>query len=287
MGRGPPARSLAAPALPRHRRSRLAAGPLLLRHGRACEWIRLEAGRSRRSAGTCSSALLPAATIPDLPPFQGGLAGLFGYGLCHTLERIPRPRIDEFRTPDLAVGVYDWVISFDHRQEQAWIVSYHADHGRAIRELLTRSPTLLTRSSGHPVNLALQHPLPGFPGVTSNFDRAGYVAAVRRAVEYVHAGDCFQVNLAQRLLAPLTRAAARTVRPPPRAQPGPVRRLLRPRRLRRSPAPRRSGSCSVDARGEVETRPIKGTRPRGRTPDEDAATAANCSPAPRTGPRTS
>src|SRR5581483_3784435 len=44
------------------------------------------------------------------------------------------------------------------------------------------------------------YPLPILPGVFSNFDRAGYLAAVRRAIEYIHAGDCFQVNLAQRLL---------------------------------------------------------------------------------------
>src|SRR3712207_8523408 len=47
-------------------------------------------------------------------------------------------------------------------------------------------------------SLCPQHPLPGFPGVTSNFDRASYEAAVARAVEYVHAGDCFQVNLSDR-----------------------------------------------------------------------------------------
>src|SRR5262245_13923255 len=49
-----------------------------------------------------------SATIPGLPPFQGGAAGLFGYDLCHWLERLPRPRFDEFCAPDLAIGIYDW-----------------------------------------------------------------------------------------------------------------------------------------------------------------------------------
>src|SRR6516165_4664065 len=55
-------------------------------------------------------------SIEGLPPFQGGAAGLFGYDLCHHIERLPRPRYDEFETPDLAVGFYDWVIAFDHAQ---------------------------------------------------------------------------------------------------------------------------------------------------------------------------
>src|SRR5207302_2052909 len=68
-------------------------------------------------------ACYPAETLERLPPFQGGAAGLFGYDLCHHLERLPRPRHDEFEAPDLAVGLYDWVIAFDHIRERAWIIS--------------------------------------------------------------------------------------------------------------------------------------------------------------------
>src|SRR5258708_4516710 len=59
----------------------------------------------------------------DLPPFQGGAAGLFGYDLCHHIERLPHPRFDEFKTPDLAIGLYDWVIAFDHVADRAWMIS--------------------------------------------------------------------------------------------------------------------------------------------------------------------
>src|SRR5439155_1356010 len=61
--------------------------------------------------------------VAGLPPFQGGAAGLFGYDLCHHLERLPRPRHDEFEVPDLAVGFYDWVVAFDHRANHAWLLS--------------------------------------------------------------------------------------------------------------------------------------------------------------------
>ena len=64
-----------------------------------------------------------AATIPGLPPFQGGAAGLFAYDLCHYLERLPRSRYYDVAVPDMAVGLYDWVISFDHEQERAWLIS--------------------------------------------------------------------------------------------------------------------------------------------------------------------
>src|SRR5207253_6685031 len=60
---------------------------------------------------------------PELPAFQGGAAGLFGYDLCHHIERLPRPRFDEFQTPDLAIGLYDWVIAFDHAADRAWLIS--------------------------------------------------------------------------------------------------------------------------------------------------------------------
>ncbi len=83
-----------------------------------------------------------ADSLEGLPPFQGGAAGLFGYDLCHCLERLPRPRFDEFRIPHMAVGIYDWVISFDHRTQRAWLVSTgfpgtdpRRRHRRAARRL--------------------------------------------------------------------------------------------------------------------------------------------------------
>src|SRR5262245_48833977 len=56
-------------------------------------------------------------------PFPGGVAGLFGYGLGRCFENLPQSRIDEFQVPDLAVGLYDWVIGWDHQTGRAWIVS--------------------------------------------------------------------------------------------------------------------------------------------------------------------
>lgn len=221
--------------------------------------------------------------LPGLPPFQGGFAGLFGYNLCRQFENIPEPRFDEFGVPDIAFGQYRWVVAFDHEQNRAWIIgavnsarqsaTKQRRIERCVRELpdLLRSPTRgpgLT-SEPAPAPLAPQFPLPGFPGVTSNFDRVGYEAAVRRAVGYVHAGDVFQVNLSQRLLAPLAEhplelyGRLRDRNPAPFAayfDLGDFQIL--------SASPERFLRVYPD--GEVETRPIKGTRPRGSTPSEDA-----------------
>jgi para-aminobenzoate synthetase component 1 len=222
------------------------------------------------------------ATLPGLPPFQGGAAGLFGYGLCHHVERLPPARRDDFRVPDMAVGLYDWVLAFDHREGTAWLIATgFPQRGKAgrrraaarlrwAREVLHRR---LPRCPPSPASqlaasdLSPQFELPGLPGVTSNFSRRDYLRAAQQAIDYVHAGDCFQVNLAQRLLCPATL--------PPLD--------LYARLRERNPAPFAGffdlggfviASASPErflrvADGAVETRPIKGTRPRGRTPEED------------------
>ena len=64
-----------------------------------------------------------ATSLPGLPPFQGGAAGLLGYDLGRSLEHLPPPRNDEFQTPALAVGLYDVVVAFDHSAGRAWLIS--------------------------------------------------------------------------------------------------------------------------------------------------------------------
>ena len=72
-------------------------------------------------AGTL--AQYPGALVSGLPPFQGGAAGLLSYDVGRQLETLPRPSIDEFHVPALAVGLYDVVIALDHDQGRGWIVS--------------------------------------------------------------------------------------------------------------------------------------------------------------------
>lgn len=213
----------------------------------------------------------PVATIPDLPPFQGGVAGLFGYGLGRAVERLPEPEFDEFGLPDLAVGAYDWVISFDHRRNRAWLVS-RADAAvtdsvrrrladpAAVRPQWPAADRLPIRSP--------RHPLPGDPGVESNFTRAEYEAMVRDAIEAIYDGQCFQVNLSQRLLAPLDEPPLELYGRLRRINPAPFAAYADfGCALMLSVSPERF--LALDAQGNVATRPIKGTRRRGNSPEED------------------
>jgi len=60
-----------------------------------------------------------AEPVPELPAFQGGLAGYIGYDFGEVLERLPAPRFDDLALPDVALGLYDWVIAWDHGQGRA------------------------------------------------------------------------------------------------------------------------------------------------------------------------
>lgn len=228
----------------------------------------------------------------DLPPFQGGAAGMLAYDLHRSFERIARPRFDEFAVPALAIGLYDVVLAIDHLADRAWIVSQglpeqlpqqraHRARQRAreFRDWLDAEPNVAEISAsgidGRQValgtvlrdRLAPQFPVPGLEGLTSNFAADDYRQTVQRVVEYIAAGDAFQVNLAQRLLYPASDAAARL--------------YLRLRRRNAAPfagyfdlgnfqivsaSPERF--LSVRQR-QVETRPIKGTRRRMGRPEAD------------------
>jgi para-aminobenzoate synthetase component I len=221
----------------------------------------------------------------DLPPFQGGAAGIWAYDLNRSLERIGPARFDEFRTPALAVGLYDVVVALDHVEGRAWIVSQGfperepAARRRRAAERIAQfqswlaepPPSFANADQEYPGvardSLAPQFNVPGPVGLTSNLSREAYLAAARRVIDYIRAGDVFQVNLAQRLLFP--------------AADGSPDLYLRLRS--RNPAPfagyfdfgqfqiiSASPERFIKLAGcEVETRPIKGTRQRTRGPEAD------------------
>jgi para-aminobenzoate synthetase component 1 len=215
-------------------------------------------------------------TIPreDLPPFQGGMAGLWGYGIHRELETIPPNRFDDLPTENLALGRYEWVLAFDLAQSRGWFIGL-PNTREVYPEILTLlaapgvrepiSPLVRSRELRAP-----RHPLPGLVGVSSSFSPDQYLGTIQRAIDYVHAGDVFQVNLAQRLLAPQSDhpltlyARLRERNPAPFAgyfDAGEFQVI--------SASPERF--LRVNAEGEVSTKPIKGTRPRGATPEQDRA----------------
>ena len=230
-----------------------------------------------------------SAPVPGLPPFQGGAAGYLGYDWGAMLERVSRPKHDDLTIPDVLLGIYDWVIAWDHGTNRAWLVSTGmpetgpARSERAARRMafvkdrlagLAFTPRLPAYpSAGLP---APTHPVPDVPGsrrlgLRSTFTRAAYQDAVARVIEYILAGDIFQANLSQRLEAPLVGTPLELYRRLRSRNPAPFSAFLdfgdlvvassSPERFLRA------------ADGHVEARPIKGTRPRGVGPEHDAALA--------------
>lgn len=231
-------------------------------------------------------------TLSGLPPFQGGIAGLFGYDLCHVVERLPRHHVDEFQTPDLAVGLYDWVYAYDHLAERGWLIStglpgqQDSRKQRAEARLKTAMHQLTGEAAPAPrlhanrISVSPQHPTALDKDIASNFSREEYLRVIRRGIDLIHAGDCFQVNLAQRLLFPQCEVPWHLYRRLRERNPAPFGGYFDLGDfVIASASPERF--LQMDSAGLVETRPIKGTRPRGATPRADARLMAELLASPK------
>ncbi len=210
-----------------------------------------------------------------VPPFQGGASCLLIYDFCRAFEAVPRTRFDDFQVPVFAVGLYDVVIAFDHQSGEAWIVSqgFPAKEQRErcsrARDRLQQFRAWLTSDSPAPPRTVgdrrgrvatPQHATHALNELTSNFTADGYREQVARVIEYIFAGDIFQANLSQRLLYPARQHAVCLYQRLRRENPAPFAAYFDLGNVQVvSASPERF--LNVRA-GIVESRPIKGTRPR-------------------------
>lgn len=225
----------------------------------------------------------PANTIAGLPPFQGGAAGILSYELGGCWERLPRAAGDELAIPDAVIGVYDWVLAWDHVLDRTWIISHgfpavesSARKERAARRInevqsvLSGSATVPNTDIGTTASARTavpagasriqRFPLPGHPGISSDFTREQYLRTVERVIEYIRAGDIFQANVSQRLLGEWSRPAIELYQSLRRANPATFAGYFTHDDWSVvSSSPERFVRVSD---GNVETRPIKGTRRR-------------------------
>jgi len=189
----------------------------------------------------------------DHLPFQGGALGLFGYDLGRRFEQLPQQAQADLTTPDMAVGIYDWALIADHHLQTLTLLALQDVEARAA--WLTQWP----EREAMPFSLTSQW--------QSNLNYADYAARFAAVQAYIQAGDCYQVNLAQRFQAGYQGDEWQAFCALNQANRAPFSAFLRlPHSAILSLSPERFLSLNDK---QIETRPIKGTRPRCADPIAD------------------
>ncbi|HEY0362320.1 MAG TPA: anthranilate synthase component I [Solirubrobacteraceae bacterium] len=214
------------------------------------------------------------APVPDAPPFAGGAVGFFGYDLVRTVEPLGDPNPDAVGLPDMALMLSDVLVVFDHLKHTITIlVNVYADDGDIDAAYADALATIekARRLLAGPVPAVEPTPSRARPTFASNMPREQFEAMVARIVEYVHAGDAFQVVPSQRWSAELDADPFSIYRGLRVVNPSPYMYFLDFMDFQiagASPEP----LLTVTGR-HVSTRPIAGTRPRGADAAEDAQIA--------------
>ena len=223
------------------------------------------------------------ALLPGLPPFIGGAVGYAAYDVVRYAEDLPSPPPDDRGLPDLSFGLYRKIVVFDHVEKVLFAIvlarvppgaprheveRIYADACADVDRLVERLQSPV--ASFEPIELTA--PPTRSTAWESSFPRPAFLQAVRRAIEYIEAGDIFQVVLSQRLSVPCPTDPFRVYRTLRVVNPSPFMFFLR------TPETTLVGSspeimCRVWD-GTITVRPLAGTRPRGTTPAEDAALEA-------------
>ncbi len=202
-----------------------------------------------------------------MPPFPGGAVGFFGYDLVRTVEPLGDPNPDPLGLPDLALMVCELMLVFDHSKHELSVIAFpfgEADAAALIAEarsaLRGPIPAVAPRAGG-------DEPVP----FESNMTRDEFEANVARIIEYIYAGDAFQVVPSQRFSAPLPVDAFSIYRGLRAVNPSPYMYFLDFGGFQLAGA---SPEPLVKVTGRrVETRPIAGTYPRGANDEEDRRNA--------------
>jgi len=214
---------------------------------------------------------LRAAPLPDLPPFSGGAVGMFAYDLVRTMEPLGDPNPDTIGLPDLALMLTDTLVVFDHLLHTVTVLSNVYADGDLEASYAGARETIAEvrwRLAG-PVPRPARPPVldPAAPAFASNMPPQRFEEMVARIVEYIHAGDAYQVVPSQRWSAPVPVEAFSIYRGLRAVNPSPYMYFLDFGDFEiagASPEP----LITVTGR-EVATRPIAGTRPRGASAEED------------------
>jgi anthranilate synthase component I len=212
----------------------------------------------------------------SLPPFAGGAVGFFGYDLVRTVEDLGPPNPDPLGLPDLALMLCELMLSFDHLKHELSIIAYavvdgpdEAPEGHARAASLISDARAALRGPVPRSRQPASHPAGADADIRfeSNMTREQFEANVSRIIEYIRAGDAYQVVPSQRFSAPASAEAFSIYRGLRTINPSPYMYYLDFGDFQiagASPEP----LVKVSGR-RVETRPIAGTYPRGASEEDD------------------
>ncbi len=223
-------------------------------------------------------SLYEQAGSSDRVPFHAGAVGYFGYEAGYFVERLPDEGADDLALPDIWFMFVDWVLAHDAQTNQSYVSvlgrgSSEAEARASMESVLSRSVAAVRAYEATarpawrgPAVEASEHDI----DVHAHFDEAGYAALVEKAKEHIVAGDIFEVCTTHRLDAPFTGDAWDLYAELRRINPAPFACFLRlPGAAVVSSSPERFLRLGPDR--VAESRPIKGTRPRGKDAAEDQA----------------
>ena len=214
---------------------------------------------------------VPVPAVAEVP-FAGGVLGYWGYDLSRRMMQLPESARNAEHLPDMAVGIYDWALVLDHQQRTARLVSHHR-----FTETAALLPQILQRLQAQPPATSESFHVQG--DIRCNFSKVSYTQAFTKVQDYLQSGDCYQVNLAQRFSARATGDALDAYLSLRRLSPAPYSAFLNlPSVQILCASPERFISVN---HGRVETRPIKGTRPRDSDALRDAQLAEELSCHPK------
>ena len=194
-------------------------------------------------------------------PFSGGALGLLSYDIGRRVEHMPQDAIDDIGMPDMAIGIYCWAYVVDHVEQKATLVGDLAEH--RVRMHWDEIVDHVFKPSAQ----VIEEPLLVTDAITSNMSEAEYKQKFASVKDYIQAGDCYQVNLAQRFSAQVRGDPWSTYVKMREINPSPFSAYMNvPGCNILSASPERFLKVK---RNKVETKPIKGTRPRSNDADEE------------------
>ena len=196
-------------------------------------------------------------------PFSAGAMGYFSYDLARRIEKLPCIAKDAEDIPEMMVGIYDWMVVVDHVDKKSWLLA----QGRDLRtESLWDS--LINEFSEYPESESDADHFQVTSAIQSNLDWENYSKAFAKIQSYIFEGDCYQVNLAQRFHASCEGNPWAVYKKLRQQNPAPFSGFLNlPDVQILSSSPERFVAVFDN---KIETKPIKGTRPRGSNPEQDS-----------------